>query len=320
MTTPKVAVLVLTYNGVELTRPCLLSLRASTYANLEIWIVDNASSDSTLATVRREFPEARILALPENLGYAGGNNAGMHAVLAEGADLIFLVNNDTRIEPDCVTHLVNAHHAHPRAGMLGPMVYTFDAEPRISSAGGQVLWPRADAINVGMGEIDRGQYPARAVDFINGCGLLVTRAALERAGMLDESFFMYWEETDWCWRTRQAGFEVRFESAARMYHQAPIHHRELGPSTLYYVTRNRLRFFARHTPWPMWPLTMYRALVGALRGIRNHQRQGRLEHARATQWAIRHALQRQWGKADATLWKSDASDRTLHSAAKPPAA
>ena len=320
MTTPKVAVLVLTYNGVELTQQCLLSLRASTYANLDIWIVDNASTDRTLDTARREFPEARLLALPENLGYAGGNNAGMRAALAEGADLIFLANNDTRLEPDCLTHLVNAHHAHPRAGMLGPMVYTWEPERLISSAGGQVLWQHADAINIGMGQTDAGQYPARPVDFVNGCGLLVTRTALDRAGMLDESFFMYWEETDWGWRTRRAGFELWFEPAARMYHKAPIHHRDLGPTTLYYVTRNRLRFFARHTPWPIWPLAMYRALAGALRGIRKHQREGRPEHARATQWAIRHALQRQWGKADATLWKSDASDRTLHSAAKPPAA
>ena len=320
MTAPRIVAVVLNTNRREDTLACLGALAHSTYPNVGVMVLDNGSNDGSPEAIRAQFPAVQVVPLAENLGYAGNNNVGIKLAVAQGADWVFVLNEDTLVEPECLTHLIEAAERDPRLGVLGPMVYTFDAEPRISSAGGRVRWAIADAVNEGMGELDSGQYPARAVDFINGCGLLVARAALQKAGYLDDSFFIYFEETDWCVRIQRAGFGIWFEPAARMRHKAPIHHSNFGPSTLYYVTRNRLRFFARHTPWPLWPVAMYRALAGILRGIRNHQRQGRPEHARATQWAVRHALQRRWGKADAALWKSDASDRTLHSAAKPPSA
>jgi len=294
---PKVGLIVLTYNGLELTRACLDSIRASDYPNLETWVVDNASVDDTLQTVRQAYPEVQLLALPENRGYAGGNNAGIQAALAHGAELVFLVNNDTALYPDCISSLVRALRRHPQAGMAGPMVHTWD-DNLISSAGGQAAWRHADAVNVGMGEADTGQYAERQVDFINGCSLMVTRAAIASAGLLDERFFMYWEEVDWAMRFRAAGWEIWFEPEARIRHRAPIHWQGQRPTTLYYVTRNRLSFMLRYAPWPGKPLAVARALWGAWRGIRGHQQAGRLVHARATQLAIRHALQRRWGRID----------------------
>ncbi len=319
MIAPRIVTVVLNTNRRDDTLACLGSLAHSTYPNLGVMVLDNGSTDGSPEAIQAQFPTVQIVPLTENLGYAGNNNVGIKLAVTQGADWVFVLNEDTLVEPDCLSRLMNTAERDPRLGVLGPIVYTFDAEPRISSAGGQVHWAMADAVNEGMGEIDRGQYLARPVDFINGCGLLVSRPALHKAGYLDDSFFIYWEETDWCQRINRAGFGIWFEPAALMRHKAPIHHSNFGPSTLYYVTRNRLRFFARHTPLPYWPLTMYRALAGALRGIHKHRLEGRPEHACATQWAIRHALQRRWGKADAALWKSDISDRALHSAAKPPA-
>jgi hypothetical protein len=315
--TPRVALLVLSYNGVDLTLNCLASLCRSDYPQLDVILVDNASQDNTVEAVRAAFPQVHVIPLRENLGYAAGNNVGIQAALDWGADYVFLINNDTTLEADCVSILVRTAQANPRIGMLGPMVYTWEEGHVISSAGGVVDWHSADAYNLGAGEVDRGQYPAGQVDFINGCGLMVTRAAIERAGMLDTKFFMYWEETDWCLRVRKAGFDVWFEPAARMRHKAPIHHQDLGPTTLYYVTRNRLLFCARHAPFHLKPIMLVRALRGAYTGARRHEREGRPEHARATRWAMVHAFQRRWGKADATLWHSDATDRSLHSASKP---
>ncbi len=317
--TPRVALLVLSYNGVDLTLNCLASLRQSDYPDLDFILVDNASQDNTVEAVRAAYPEIYVIASRENLGYAAGNNVGVQAALERGATHVFLINNDTTLEPDCVSALVRTAQANPLIGMLGPMVYTWDTGHIISSAGGMVDWSHADAKNVGAGENDRGQYVARSVDFINGCGLMVTRTAIERAGMLDANFFMYWEETDWCLRVHAAGFEVWFEPAAPMRHKAPIHHQDLGPTTLYYVTRNRLFFFARHAPLHLKVIALARALRGAYTGARRHEREGRPEHAQATRWAIIHAFQRRWGRADANLWRSDATDRSLHSASKPSA-
>ncbi|NJN94929.1 MAG: glycosyltransferase family 2 protein [Anaerolineales bacterium] len=298
----KVSVIILCHNGVDLTLECLASLRQQDYPDLQIIVVDNASQDNTIEAVHHAYPEVEIVATGQNLGYAAGNNVGMTAALQHAADLVFLVNNDTRLESGCISTLVRGLEARPNIGMIGPMVYTWDNESIISSAGGQVDWQYGDAINVGMGEVDHGKYPARSVDFINGCGLMVTRAALEQAGMLDPKFFMYWEETDWCQRVRRAGFEIRFEPAARMFHKASIVVEELGPTTLYYMTRNRFLFFARHTPLARKPLTLARVLHGATRGFLLHRRAGRLTHANASKIAILHAVQQHWGRTDSSLW------------------
>ncbi len=197
---PRVAAIVLCYNGIDLTLDCLASLQAQDYPLLNVIVVDNNSQDDTVKIVSAKFPQVEVIASQENLGYASGNNLGMQKAIDLGCDLFFLVNNDTRLSPDCVSTLVSAVEDNPHAGAIGPMVHTFDMQEQIGSAGGKIDWRSASAINIGAGEIDCHQYPARAVDFINGCGLMVTRNAVERVGMLDPQYFMYWEETDWCMR------------------------------------------------------------------------------------------------------------------------
>jgi hypothetical protein len=293
----------LCFNGVDLTLNCLTSLRRSDYANTEIIVVDNASTDSTVAEVRAAFPEAHLIEAGDNLGYAAGNNLGLQAALARGAQLFFLVNNDTTLDRDCVSRLVQTLEQRPGVGAIGPMVYTWDEGHLISSAGGMIDWVHADASNAGAGEADHGQYPARPVDYINGCGLMVTRAAIEAAGLLDPRYFMYWEEIDWCRRIARAGFQLWFEPSARMRHKAPIHHQDLGPTTLYYVARNRLLFFARHAPARLKLLSLAHALSGLLQGIGRHRAAGRHDYVSAIKWAIWHAVCLRWGRADPALWQ-----------------
>ncbi len=318
MPLPPITVVVLNTNRRDDTLACLGSLAASTYPRLQVMVLDNSSTDGSTDAIRAQFPAVQVVPLAENLGYAGNNNVGLRLALEQGAEWVFVLNEDTWVAPDCLTRLLTAAQADPRIGVAGPMVHTFETG-EISSAGGIVDWARADAVNVGMGERDQGQYPSRAVDFINGCGLLISRPALQAAGVLDATFFIYWEETDWCARVKRAGFTLWFEASALMRHKAPIRHEAFGPSTLYYATRNRLRFFARHAPWPAKAGICAKAFIGAVRGIWKHRQAGRREHARATQWALWHALTRRWGKADARLWRSDASDRTLQSSSRPTA-
>jgi GT2 family glycosyltransferase len=304
---PRVGVILLCYNGIDLTLNCLDSLYRQDYPQFEVFIVDNNSQDDTLNRVRSKYKQSNIIPLKENLGYAGGNNHGIQAVLARGFDLCFLVNNDTLLAPDCISTLVNGIVDHPEAGIAGPMVHTWDKSGTISSAGGKINWRHADAINIGAGEKDEAQYPARQVDFINGCGIMVTREAIERAGPLDARFFMYWEETDWCMRVQKAGFGIYFEPKAQMQHKATIADVDLNPLTLYYLTRNRFLFFSRHTQYPMKLLTLFSALHGALTGIRKNQQAGRHLHARAMRLAILHAIQQQWGRADPNLFLGKSS-------------
>ena len=293
---PAVWCIVLAYNGIELTLECLDTLREQDYPNLHLLVVDNASTDSTTDVLRAQAPDVEVLTSSENLGYAGGNNLGMRHALARGADLLFLVNNDTRLDSHCVTALVEEIQTPPVCGAVGPMVYTWDNWQTISSAGGVVDWAAADAVNVGAGEADQGQYAARSVDFVNGCGIMVSRTAVERVGLIDERFFMYWEETDWCLRMHEAGLDVRFQPAARMQHKAPLTWEQQSPMTLYYMGRNRLFFFARHGRG-LWRI---RATAGAVRGLVHgvlyNLRQGNLPASRAAQYALFDGLCLRWGR------------------------
>lgn len=296
----QVSAVVLHYKGLEDTLACLESLRASRYAALKIYAVDNGSTDA-LGTAH---PHTRLISTGANLGYAGGNNAGIRAALEHGCDAVFLVNNDTLLDAGCVASLTHTLAEHPRIGIIGPMVYTFGQSQVIGSAGGAIDWRRADAVNVGAGETDRGQYAARLVDFVHGCGLMITRAAIERCGLIDERFFMYWEETDWCARAQRAGFEVRFEPAAHMRHKAPIVWDHLGPAALYYTTRNRLLFFARHAAWRIKPLALAHAVNGARQEATRHAQAGRREQARAMRAGLVDALRRRWGRVDPARWQA----------------
>jgi len=294
--TPAVWCIVLAYNGIDLTLECLETLRAQDYPNLHLLVVDNASTDGTVAILHTQAPDVEVLASSENLGYAGGNNLGMRHALERGADLLFLVNNDTRLDPHCVAALVEEMQKAPACGAVGPMVYTWDNWETISSAGGAVDWAAADAINVGAGEIDQGHYAARSVDFVNGCGIMVSKAAIERVGLIDERFFMYWEETDWCLRMHEAGLDVRFQPAAKMQHKAPLTWEQQNPLTLYYMGRNRLFFFARHARGVWRVRTVAGAVRGLIHGIVQNRRHGNRPASVAAQYALLDGLCSRWGR------------------------
>ncbi|MCL4826275.1 MAG: glycosyltransferase family 2 protein [Caldilinea sp.] len=293
--------IVLAYNGIDLTLECLATLRVQDYANLHLLVVDNASTDGTVETLRAQAPDVEVLPANANLGYAGGNNLGMRHALAHGADLLFLVNNDTRLDPHCVTALVEEIQRAPICGAVGPMVYTWDNWQTISSAGGVVDWAAADAINVGVGEIDQGQYPPRSVDFVNGCGIMVSKAAIERVGLIDERFFMYWEETDWCLRMREAGLDVRFQPTAKMQHKAPLTWQQQSPLTLYYMGRNRLFFFARHGRAPQRVGAVIGATKGLLHGVVQNWRTGNRAASEAARQALIDGVMRRWGRRSLTF-------------------
>jgi hypothetical protein len=292
-----VAVIVLSYNQVQLTLDCLNSIRKQDYSNIHIYVVDNASTDDSVEQIRKLHPEITILTSQVNLGYAGGNNLAITRALKDGVDCFFLVNNDTILDRVCVRQLVERIRT-PGVGVVGPMVYTWESWSEISSAGGVVDWGKNTAENVGAGEIDTGQYPARQVDFVNGCGIMVTRAAIRKAGILDEKYFMYWEETDWCMRIHRAGFHVWFEPSAKMQHKAPIHSVELSPRTVYYLIRNRFLFFARYTPMNKRLSSLAHILYGALAGMYRDQINHRSAYVNAVRVALLDAFLNRWGQRD----------------------
>ncbi len=244
---PAVSIIVLNYNGREDTLACLHSLEHLTYPNVTVILVDNHSADGSVEAVRAAFPKIKIVETGANLGFTGGNNVGVRYALQQGADYVMLLNNDTVAAPDMLDLMIEVMEADPSIGVTGPMIYYYSAPDMIWSAGGAIDWSRGTTSMVGLNEPDKAQFglSPRPVDFVTGCCLLARRETWEQAGLLDEKFFMYYEETEWCVRASRAGFRIVHVPMAMLWHKISIESRAASPRTHYYMTRNRLLFLKR---------------------------------------------------------------------------
>ena len=255
-TAPLVEVVILNTNRREDTLACLASLALSTYPRLTVTVLDNASSDGSVAAIEQQFPATRVVALHDNRGYAGNNNVGIERALEHAADWVFVLNEDTIVDAACLSELIAVGERDPRIGMLGPLVYHHNEPQVVQSAGGR-LNRRWDAIHQGLNERDTGQYgQPQDVTWVSGCAILVRRALIEQVGMLDERFFYYWEETDWCLRAREHGWRVVNVPSAKIWHKGVQRHYEPSSNVSYYNARNRLLFMRAHrAPAVAWGAT-----------------------------------------------------------------
>ncbi len=254
MMRPRVVIIVLTYNGIDDTLACLASLNRLDYPadRYDVVIVDNASRDGTPDRARQAFPGVTVIENGANLGFAAGNNVGLRHAQRHGYDYVLLLNNDTEVAPDMLTQLVAAAERDPAIAAVGPIIYYYAAPQRVWSAGGSIDWKRGLCRMAGE-EDDHGQYPARDVDFVSGCAMLIRVAALPAVGLLDERFFMYFEETEWCARATRAGYRCHFTPAAKVWHKIPLNARFDREYLAYYMTRNRLLFLrATQAGWRTW--------------------------------------------------------------------
>jgi len=218
------SIVIVSYRCARLLRDCLSSLRADrlTEGDVEAIVVDSASGDDTPAMVRREFPEVRLLESAENGGFARGNNAGI--ALARGG-LILLLNPDTVVPPGAVRALARYLEARPAVAAVGPRLVYPDGSPQVGCQRFPTLATEAARqwmpLARPLGLVDRGDAAPRCagpVDWVSGACLLVRRRALDRVGGLDEGFFLYFEETDWCLRARRAGLEVHHVPETAIVH------------------------------------------------------------------------------------------------------
>jgi len=252
---PRIAVIILTWNGRELTLDCLRSLEAVTTPNTTIMVVDNASTDGTVTAVRARYGErVTVVENAANLGYAAGNNAGIERALADGADFILLLNNDTLVDPPFLDRMLAAMLASPDVGIAGPKTYYHQPPDRIWFAGGEISLWRGTARHIGIRETDRGQYDTpRDIDYASGCALLARREVFERVGRLDPAYRAYFEDADLCMRARAAGFRIRYVPDAKVWHR-------ISASTGGQLSRRKIerklasarRFFAAHARPRHW--------------------------------------------------------------------
>ena len=245
----KAAVIVLNWNGWEDTVECLASCAGLDYENRETIVVDNGSTDDSVARIRAAYPDVKLVETGKNLGFAGGNNAGIRAALANGARYVWLLNNDTTVEPRALTALIEAIAADPKAGVAGSKITYFDDPGMLWYAGGEFT-PEGPVRHRGLDETDTGQFEQlEETGFITGCSLLTTAEVLERVGLLAEEYFLYWEEADFDWRARAAGYTLLYVPGSVVRHKVAA---SLGESwgirQTEYLVRNMLLFYQRNEP------------------------------------------------------------------------
>jgi GT2 family glycosyltransferase len=270
-TQPLVSVVIVNWNGKHLLGECLDSLLAQQVNGLEIIVVDNGSQDGSVAYVQESYQVVKVVALPDNRGFAGGNNAGLR--IASGK-YIALLNNDTRVHPEWLASLLKDAESGPaRTGMWACKILSYD-DPAVIDNVGLLLYP--DGLGRGKGrlETDHGQYDQREEAlFPSGCAGLYRKEVLDEIGMFDEEFFAYADDVDLGLRARLAGWGCVYVPAARVYHKYSSSSSAHSPFKAFLVERNRIWVLLKYYPVEMIVIspfvTLARLVVhlyGALRG------------------------------------------------------
>lgn len=238
------SVIIPAWNGRDYLPACLEALLAQDYPDLEIIVVDNASTDGSADLVAETFSEIHLIRNKRNLGFAGGCNAGLKAARD---DLLILLNQDTQVHPGWLQALSYALEGS-KIGVAGCKILYPDGET-MQHAGGWLEWPLGIAHHYGQGEPDAGEWDApKPVEFVTGAAMAFRREVLERVGFLDEGFWPgYFEDIDFCFRARRAGYEVLYAPEAKLSHAESTSISEQAHISEFYQ-RGRLRFLLKHLP------------------------------------------------------------------------
>jgi GT2 family glycosyltransferase len=272
MSAPLVHVIVINWNGLEHIDACFETLLESTYPNVRFVLLDNGSTDGSVARVRERFGGDSRVELVEtgaNLGWSGGNNVGIRRALDANADYVFLLNNDTAISPDAIERLVADAEAGETIGALAPKMVLFDQPDILNSLGVECSiigngWDR------GLGRLDRPKWDT-PTETLGVCGgaMFIRAAALERAGLLPEDFGIYLDDLDLSMRIWNAGYCIRTCPAARVRHKfsATMGEGKRARQKYYLNTRNRFRLVLRNFPTRHAPMVVSALIHGEIKAV-----------------------------------------------------
>lgn len=248
---PKVSIIIVNYNGIDDTLECLNSLKSLSYPNCEVIVIDNASrnASSALNRIYNDFPNVKIISLGQNLGFAGGNNVGIdYALKQQKAEYVLLLNNDTVVAPDFLKKMVEADESDKDIGIVGAKIYYHSDPTRIWYNGGYLNWTDGGK-HKEYNQIDANPNDAKIkpTNFVTGCALLIKTETILKIGLMDESFFMYYEDIDWSLRAKEAGYKTVIATGAHIWHKVSRSAIKMGePKRHYYHIRNAMLLAKKH--------------------------------------------------------------------------
>jgi GT2 family glycosyltransferase len=216
----RVSIITVNFNQPLITELFLNSVaNCNTYQNIEIIVVDNGSIENHVPDWHSSFPQVHFIRSEKNLGFAGGNNLGIREA---SGDYLFLVNNDTEFSPGLIESLVNILDSKTAIGAVSPKILYFENPDIIQYAGFTKMNMNTGRNKcIGQMETDQGQFDANTgpTGFVHGAAMMIRKEAIDKAGLMPELFFLYYEEMDWCEKIRNAGYEIWIEPKARIYHK-----------------------------------------------------------------------------------------------------
>jgi GT2 family glycosyltransferase len=244
-----VYVVLLNWNGVADTLECLASLREQQHPAVKTVVVDNGSEKDEATIIEQQYPEVAVLRQGRNLGFCGGNNVGIRHAIANGADYVLILNNDTIAPPELISELMRVSGGLEKVGAVSPLIMCHPQTDLIWYAGS--VWEAATAgFRHPLSYESRQKFKASEAfptAYACGCCMLVSTEVLNRVGLMDERYFIYYDEADWCSRMKESGFECYVVPTAVLYHKVS----KATPSLIgtYLMARNRLLWMKDHLTW-----------------------------------------------------------------------
>lgn len=252
----KVAIVLVNYNGEKFQSECIESIYNMDYNDYDIIIVDNDSKDNSVKIVKEKFKEVILIETGKNNGIAKGNNIGIEYALDNGYEYVLLLNNDTEVDKRMLSKMIEKASKNI---LVTCKMYYYEPESKIWCAGGKINWSKGTTTHFGIDELDNGQYDeSKYVEYTPTCCLLIHNSILKKVGIMDEKYFMYYDDTDFCARINSNGFKIWYESDAKLWHKVSSSSGGIeSPISIYYGTRNRLYFVDKHCKLKIIPNTYF---------------------------------------------------------------
>lgn len=282
-----VSVVIVSLNTRDLLAACLRSVFASAGVAFEVFVVDNGSTDHSALMVARDFPTVHLICNPDNRGFAAANNVAIWNAVGR---YVLLLNPDTEIEPDTLMQMASFMDSHSDAGICGPCIDFPDG--RFQSCGYRfpTLWSEIrqsknlDRIVRAMVGVDPPQMLQATpfpTDWVDGACLLIRRQAISDVGLLDEQYFLYAEELDWCFRVKKAGWGIFALPAVGIIHHQGQSSAQMSDFSLGLLVETRLRYYRKNHGLPSALITSLFYIAAAVRQL-NRNRAKQLVKLRAT--------------------------------------
>ncbi|MFZ4398963.1 MAG: glycosyltransferase family 2 protein [Bacteroidales bacterium] len=274
---PLVSVITVNYNHSADTIAMIYSLKNCSYKNIEIIVIDNDSQNDDPYIISKTFPDIKLIVLPNNLGFAGGNNEGFRYSTGE---YLLLLNNDTELDPGFLEPLVETLQSNSEIGMVSPrlLFYHSPEMKTIQYAGAcKINLLTGRGRNIGWSEVDNGQYNyVCETDYAHGAALMLNREVLTKVGCMPDVFFLYYEEHDWCTAMQKKGLKAYYVGTSKVFHKESVSIGKNSPVKTYYMTRNRIIFLRRNANWINFTIAILFFLlisvpVGVFRYLKNKE-------------------------------------------------